>query len=242
MPRRSAVLLIATLLAATPASTRAQELRLDTVVPDRLSPHVAASLVLTGSGFGPGLEVLVETEGGRFLTLVPAEVSADRCRLDLPLGFGASPRERRLVVVRPDGTRSNSLRISIAEPETTTPAPVDDSPPAPSSGADDPAIESLRPHAVAAGQPFVLEVVGSGFEPGARVLIVVNRNAGTSRLPDYVATPFTALWVDSGLLEVELERGFYPVPAVRDVVVENPGGSTSGAAQLRIVVLQENPS
>lgn len=244
MPRPAVPLLVATLFTATAAlaPSRADELRLDAVAPERLAPHVAATLELTGAGFGPGLKVLLESEGGRFLTLVPAEISASHCRLELPLGLGASPPERRLAVVRPDGTRSEALRIRIAAPEEPPPAPDDPALPPPAPGPAEPAIEQLRPAAVAAGLPFVLEILGRGFEPGARVLIVVNRNAGSSRLPDYAAAPFPALFVDSGLLEVELERGFYPIPAVRDVVVENPGGAASGAAVLRIFVPQENPS
>jgi hypothetical protein len=244
VPRPAVPLLVATLVAGSAALTpsRADELRLDAVVPERLAPHAAATLELTGAGFGPGLKVLLESAEGRFLTLVPVEISASRCRLELPLGLGASPPERRLAVVRPDGTRSDALRIRIAAPEEPAPDPGDVARPEPPPGSPGPGIEQLRPAAVAAGLPFVLEVVGRGFEPGARVLIVVNRHAGSSRLPDYAAVPFPALFVDSGLLEVELERGFYPIPAVRDVVVENPGGAASGAAVLRIVVSQENPS
>ena len=61
-----------------------------------------------------------------------------------------------------------------------------------------------------------------------------NLNAGSTRLPDYGARAFAAEWIDAELLEVDFDRGFYPIPGVRDVVVVNPDGARSNPVSLHI--------
>lgn len=194
---------------------------------------------------------------GRFLIYRPAVVVADRCEVSLPLGFGPRPASREVQLQNPDGstTDSRSLRIAAAGApsaaggagggsEAPAEQPVGGGAPAGSAPADRgsiPVIRELRPATAPAGVPFALEVLGEGFEPSARVLVTVNVNAGSSRLPVYEPRPFTATVVAAGRIEIEIDRGFYGIPGGRDVVVENPGGERSQPAVLTIRAPEEAP-
>lgn len=111
----------------------------------------------------------------------------------------------------------------------------------PGTGADPVLLVSeLYPAVVPAGRPLTLQVHGEGFTSESRVWIQVNLHAGTARLPEYDLRPFDTEFVDPGLLEVELDRGFYPVPGARDVVVEGAGGARSAPAVLTIRLEDES--
>lgn len=231
---------------ALAAAAAAETPRLERVEPQRVEPHRPFVLVLTGSGFEAGADVLIESgTRDRFIRRQPRSLSDARCEISFALGYGPEPSERRLYVENPDGERSEMLRLQIAAGAGEAPADgAGREPPDPSGstepgnggdGTDSaPVIAELRPAVARAGEPFLLEIVGSGFAPEAEVRVTVNVNAGSSRLPQYAPQPFAALFVDEELLEVEFDRGFYPIPGARDVAVVNPDGAESAPAVLRI--------
>jgi hypothetical protein len=206
-------------------------------------PHAPFVLVLHGDGFTAGSKVLIESgEAGRFVAFQPAELSATRGTVDLRVGFGPRPAVRRVLVESLDGERSPALALRIAAapaaPAAGGEATPGSAPPAPEATRPDdardaheaapaPRLTEVLPAPLPAGRPVVLQVHGAGFADGARVWILANRHAGTARLPEYELVAFTAELVDPELLEVTLDRGFYPVPSPRDVVVENPDGRRS---------------
>ena len=217
--------------------------RLERVEPQRVEPHRPFVLVLTGSGFEAGADALIESgTRDRFIRRQPRSLSDTRCEISFALGYGPEPSERRLYVENPGGERSEMLRLEIAAGAGEAPAdgagrePPDPSTTEPGSAGTDsaPVIAELRPAAARAGEPFLLEIFGSGFVPEAEVRVTVNVNAGSSRLPHYAPQPFAALFVDEELLEVEFDRGFYPIPGARDVAVVNPDGAESAPVVLRI--------
>ncbi|MCG8455931.1 MAG: hypothetical protein MI919_06575, partial [Holophagales bacterium] len=101
---------------------------LEAVRPAVVAPSSPLDLELTGRGFGPG--AVVEIEGirpGRFLSFVPVESEAGQLRLHLPLGFGATPAERRLRVVDAAGRRSAELvlRVDASASASDADGPID---------------------------------------------------------------------------------------------------------------------
>jgi hypothetical protein len=225
--------------------TGAEPPRLDALEPGSVTPHGAFTLVLRGAAFESGATVGIEgVTAGRFLAYRPDLLTADRCELTLPLGFGPHPAQRQVFVENPDGERSQALTLRI---ELVPAPPSEVEPNGPAAPAADgvaaevspsampaPVVHLLHPASLPAGRAVVLEVHGEHFEAAARVWIAANLHAGSSRLPEYGLRPFETGFVDEGLLEVELDRGFYPVPGVREVLVENPGGARSAPALLTI--------
>lgn len=240
VPTLVAALAAAPALAGTP--------RLEALEPTVVAPHSAFTLALVGSGFEDGAIVKIEAgTAGRYLTYHPSSLSGERCEVTMPLGFGPRPAERHVYLANPGGESSERLTLAIGSPaETTEPAAAAEpgSPAAETSAPGEtpegsptaalPLIRELAPPSLAAGRATVLEVYGENFEEGSTVWITANLNAGSSRLPEYGLRAFDTAFVDPELLEVELDRGFFPVPGVRDVVVENSGGVRSMAATLTI--------
>jgi hypothetical protein len=235
----------AALWVALVAPAAAEPPRLVALEPAIAPPSRALTLALVGTGFAPGAEVRIESATpGRFVAYASRRVSAERVEVDLPLGFGARPERRAVLLRNPDGEESGRLELRIddaIEAVPLGPGPEPERLEVPALVPERPRIAELRPALAPAGLPFVLEIHGSGFRPDSRVLITVNRNAGTSGLPEYGQRAMAAIYVDSSLLEVELERGFYPIPGARDVVVENPEGAASAPAILRIRSEKEQP-
>ncbi len=234
---------------ALAATAAAEAPRLDAIAPERVAPHQPFVLVMTGSGFKAGADALIESgTRDRFIRRRLQSLSPTRCEISFALGYGPVPRERRVYVENPGGARSGMLRLEIAENAAETPPGDGDESAGDAAGSGGsaesaiaggdtgsaPVITELRPAIASAGEPFILEILGSGFAPEAEVWVTVNVNAGSSRLPRYAPRPFEALFIDQELLEVELDRGFYPIPGARDVAVVNPGGAASAPAVLRI--------
>ena len=151
----------------------------------------------------------------------------------------------------PDGMKSDRLSLAVELVPTGvdgTPESAEDRPePENDSGSENlvgavtapdrivPTIRELRPPAIRAGRPVILEILGSGFGEDSKVLVTANIHAGTSRLPEYAPRPFPIYFIDAELIEVEFDLGFYPIPGARDVVVENPSGGRSQPAILEIL-------
>jgi hypothetical protein len=231
--------LVTSLLPAALAAAAggAAELSLSHLEPSVIPPYEAVTLRLIGRGFEAGAEVLIEgSASGRYVRHRPSRVTAELCEIELPLGFGPRPAERRVSLRNPNGDQTAPLVLQIRGPQKAArgePAAAEEPPPPP-EGAVRPRILDLRPPGVAAGRPFFLQVRGSGFADGAAIEVTANRNAGSTRLPDYGPRAFVAEWIDAELLEVDFDRGFYPIPGVRDVVVVNPDGGRSNPASLHI--------
>jgi hypothetical protein len=227
----------------------AQALSLVALEPAVVKPYEGFTLVLSGSGFEPGTSVRIEggTEG-RYLSYEPSALTPESCEVRLALGFGPRPTSRRVYLEGADGGRSETLVLSIGAPQTVVEETVDakpqeetttdaEPPPTPTDAMESesvPELLELRPSPIAAGQVTVLEIYGENFTEDSVVWVSVNVNAGSTRLPQYELKAFETLFVDSGLLEVQFDRGFYPVPGARDIVVENPGGGRSMPAVLMI--------
>ena len=247
--------LVATALAWQPA-VFATVPTLDRIEPASVTPYTGFELMVYGSGFDPdGLTVHIEAgTAGRFLSYRPSEAADTHCTVRMPLGFGPRPSERRVYIRNADGSESERavLRIGaeVAAIDHVDAEAEGDNPEATAESAgeetgessedavvateDVPEISELQPPVLAAGRLARLEVYGRNFSEGAQVLVVANRNAGSTRLPEYELTGFPTEYVDSELLEVEFDRGFYPIPGARDVVVQNPDGTRSAAALLTI--------
>ncbi|MGD2085524.1 MAG: hypothetical protein PVH61_04990 [Candidatus Aminicenantes bacterium] len=108
--------------------------------------------------------------------------------------------------------------------------------PTPAAGeSTDLAITSISPSSVTEGEPFTLEIHGTGFQPGAKVYIKVNINAGDeSAEPEYADMEFDCVYVGSTQLKITFERGFGADPSQRDVYVQNPDSSRTNVVYLNI--------
>lgn len=243
----AAALLLAAMARAM-AAPEATRIELTSVEPAILAAYTPATLVLRGSGFVAGAQVFIESGAtDRFLAYAPLALSAEGCEVELRLGFGPVPSERRIYIRNPDGAQSLPLRLRVglspttpptSSPETARATTPDDS--AVPTG-EAPAIRELRPSALPSGRPVEMEILGSGFADGAKVELTVNLLAGSSRMPEYGARLFAADWLDEGELAVAFDRGFHPSPGVRHLVVVNPDGRRSGVALLRILAAKEEP-
>jgi hypothetical protein len=227
-------LAIAVAASLTSVLAHAESPSLLSLEPDAVLPYQPLTLRLVGRGFRVGATVYVEGSlGGRFLPYQPVAVEEETLEVELPLGFAPTPRERGVCVKNPGGSTSSTLQLRVGElaARETTGAPAAESGEtlAPASPGV-PSIREIRPSSVPPGSPVLLEIYGSGFTDGARVELTVNLRAGSTELPEYAPKAFEAEWIDQGLLELELQRGFYPVPAARDLVVVNPDGSRSEPA------------
>ena len=60
-------------------------------------------------------------------------------------------------------------------------------------------------------------------------------------MPEYGPRLFASDWLDESELVLAFDRGFYPTPGVRNLVVVNPDGGRSGVALLRILASKEEP-
>jgi hypothetical protein len=246
----AAVLLLAAMARAM-AAPEVTLIELTTVEPAILAAYTPATLVLRGSGFVAGAQVFIESgTADRFLAYAPLALSAEGCEVDLRLGFGPVPSERRIYIRNPDGTQSLPLRLRVglspATPPTSLPElPATERATTPDDSAvptgEAPTIRELRPSALPSGRPVEMEILGSGFANGAKVEVTVNLLAGSSRMPEYGARLFAADWLDEGELAVAFDRGFHPSPGVRHLVVVNPDGRRSGVALLRILAAKEEP-
>lgn len=228
--------------------------RLLAIEPDRVWAHQPTTLTLQGSGFQPEATVLIETgRAGKFLRYRPKALENDRCVVSLSSGFPSQPSEVAVFVENRDGSRSEQLSL-IVEPvsvevdgsKTATPEADQQLEPDNDSGSEPlesqlapdhvpPTIREVRPSTIPAGRPLILEIFGSGFEEESEVLVTANLHAGTSRLPEYALRAFSSYFIDAGLIEVEFDLGFYPIPGVRDIVVANPSGTRSQPATLEIL-------
>ncbi len=242
--------LLMVLLAAS-----AGAVELAAIDPATTEPRRPFTLVLEGSGFESGATVFIETaRPGKFLRYQPASIEVDRLEVELPLGFGPRPPERRVYVETRDGSRTETLTLRIAKAEQDPAAAADattgdgeqeadsgdsvsvePATPEPGPVEGGPEISELRPAAIPAGRPVIVEVFGAGFSAESRVLVTANLHAGTSRLPEYELKDFPTYFIDAELIEVEFDRGFYPVPGAREVVVEDGSGGRSEPAIMRIV-------
>ena len=223
------------------------------VRPAEIEPQRPAVLELVGSGFVTGTEVRIETaRPGRFLPYRPDELSESRCTVRLPLGFGATPERRAVFVRTPDGAESERLTLRIVrgaasqdeEPDPEEPAPdpadaepVDAEPVDPEPG---PTVDGLWPSPLPALRPASLEISGQGFEDDSEVWIQVNVHAGSSRLPQFEMRRFDAERIDETTLEVRFERGFYPAPSSRRLVVVQPDGRRSNEVFLVIAPFEDS--
>ena len=241
--RRAFVALVAAALGIAGASLA--EPVLHALEPSTVAPHRPATLELLGRGFEPGMDVMIETaRAGRFLAYTPAELSDARCVVRLPLGFGPKPSQRAVYLRGADGGESTrlDLRIGIAdegsgtepdgseepkEPEPEEPEETEPEETEPEVIADGPSVSGLWPTPLPALEAARIEVLGHGFEPGAEVWIQANVHAGSTRLPSFDMRPFPTTWIDGESLEVTLERGFFPAPASRRLVVVLPDGRRS---------------
>jgi len=253
--RSEARALIVALVAALPvasAAAGADAPILLTIDPASVRAHRPTTLTLVGSGFQPGASVLIESgRSGKFLRYRPKKVESDRCVVSVPSGLPARPSEVAIFVENPDGMKSDRLSLAVELVPTGvdgTPESAEDRPePENDSGSENlvgavtapdrivPTIRELRPPAIRAGRPVILEILGSGFGEDSKVLVTANIHAGTSRLPEYAPRPFPIYFIDAELIEVEFDLGFYPIPGARDVVVENPSGGRSQPAILEIL-------
>lgn len=230
-----------------------QELSLVALEPAVVAPYEGFTLVLSGRNLAPGVKVRIEgSTAGRYLSYQPSAVEQEHCEVEMALGFGPRPSSRRVYLEGTDGARSETLVLSIRDPEPVIDEKVDpalgeehsDTDVEPEPRAQDmepvgeptllPEIVELSPSPLAAGRAAVVEVYGENFTEDSAVWVRVNVNAGSSRLPEYELRAFDTVFVDSGLLEVEFDRGFYPVPGARDIVVENSEGVRSAPAVLTI--------
>jgi hypothetical protein len=220
------------------------------IEPSSVVAHRPPTLVLEGKGFLPEVTVLIETGlSGKFLRYRPREITDDRCVVSLSSGFPSRPSEVSVFVENPDGSRSETLSFSV-EPKNSDPIgdsgqnqlePSSSSDPGsleasgPASDQLPPTIREIRPSGIPAGRPLILEIFGSGFEENSSVLVTANLHAGSSRLPEYALRAFPSYFIDAELIEVEFDLGFYPIPGVRDVIVENASGGRSEPAILEIL-------
>jgi len=128
--------------------------------------------------------------------------------------------------------RSTTETVEEAAPETAT-AESSEITPEPLIH-DAPRLLSLDPPTVAAGESLTLTVMGAHFRDGAKVEVLANANAGTSREPDYRTVPFPSDFASDTVLLVDFDRGFAASPKLRSVTVVNPDGSRSPPLYLGI--------
>lgn len=241
-------LLLLSSLAAVSTAT-ATTVELSAIDPSTVEPRAPFTLILKGTGFEPGASVFIESaSGGKFLRYRPAVVEPDRIEVALPLGFGTRPAERGVYLVNDDGSRTQTLKLHIGrvvgDPEKMEPVGTDETVPETTMeeavavvGTDTepaPQISELRPSEIPAGKQLIVELFGSGFSPESQVLVTANIHAGSSHVPEYELRAFATYFIDAQLIEVKFDRGFYPIPGARDVVVENPSGSRSEPVVMRV--------
>lgn len=245
----SAVLLVTAALFSADESHA--EPVLESLEPSIVAPHRPASLELVGNGFEPGMVVLIETaRAGRFLAYNPDELSAERCVVRLPLGFGPKPTQRAVLLRNPDDSESAQLVLRIGlggavdgsgerpEPEETDPEEIEPEETEPEEiEPGGPSITGVWPTPLPALEPARIEVLGHDFEPESEVWIQANVHAGSQRLPAFEMRPFPTTWIDAETLEVSLERGFFPSPSSRRLVVVRPDGRRSPEAFLTVAPL-----
>ncbi len=231
-------MILAALLALLVQATSVAGFEVTVVEPDTVEPYKAVVLKVSGDGFLPSCRVMIDKQS-RFVPVKTEYVDENRLRAVLSAGLGPEPATRR-IVVKCGGRRSNeiSFRVeetlqveAVSESEVEPPEPDEELALATERTA---IVASLDPATVAAGEVITLTLMGSGFAEGARVEVLANTNAGTSRAPLYEVIEFEAEFASDSVLIVDFDRGFAASPRLRPVVVVNPDGSESLPVYLKI--------
>jgi hypothetical protein len=220
--------------------------RVTSTDPSTVAPYRPVEITIRGDGFEAGCRVLMGSPGR--LVPVRSEVENDSTiRVRLAAGLSPQPGTRQIVVDCGPGRRSGALVLTVAdrdaheerdEPDSVAVAGSVDGEAAEASpeAASDvaPRLVSLDPPSTPAGAPFTLTLMGARFEEGARVEVLANANAGTSRPPDYRPMPFPTEFASDTVLLVDFDRGFAESPKLRSVSVVNPNGRRSAPLYLGI--------
>jgi len=244
----SASLLVALLPAATLASTTDGRPEISAIEPCEVVALNPFELVVRGSGFEEGAIVYLQVRESpaRFVVFKPFSVLSGEIKVRFRLGLNQKLTQREIFVENPDGSRSDSIVITVRrrtrqsedageETEVTSVSGSDElSSSDEASAAPAPRLLELQPAEVETVTRFSLLVIGEGFQRGAKLVVQANINAGTFKAPVYEPLAFDVEYLGESLLEISFDRGFYFDPPTREVFVRNPDGSESNRLSLAV--------
>ncbi len=215
---------------------------LTTINPRQVSEATPFTLRLSGSGFDSATRVMIQVRDAQsgqltWMPFTPRLIDGRTLELTFDKGFSVNPPSRKIYLDNGKGKKSVELVLTVTGasaagtfPSGPLPATVNDQPSAAS-----PTVTALSPALIQRATPFTLTVTGSGFTADCKVYVEINKNAGDpAAAPVYDFIPLDPVFVGSGELRLNFDRGFGDNPPQRRIYVEDGRGNRSNEVHLTI--------